>query len=179
MRALLLFLPACLLAAPAVCATTLDIQSGLWERVTTVTVEGGAEPHGLNLERLTPEQRARIEQRLAERSQPTTRKTLQCVTPAQVQEWSSFEAHERETPDCKRTFTEQSPRHVKYTASCDGGRTTGEFEFTVSAADRVEARMYVIERSDAGERKIRTVWQGRWLAASCGNVAPGKTQRVN
>ena len=179
MRARLVFLTSFLLAVPAMSATTLDIQPGLWERVTSVTIEGGAEPHGLNLERLTPEQRARIEERLAERSQPTTRKTLQCVTPAVVQEWSNFEAHERETPDCKRTFVEESPRHIRYTASCNGGRTTGEFEFTASAADRVDARMYVVERTDAGERRIRTVWQGRWLAASCGELAPGKTQRVN
>jgi len=176
----ILFLFAVLAVAfSASAATTLDIKPGLWERVTTITIEGGAEPQGLNLDRLTPEQRARIEERLADRSQPTTRKTLQCVTPELVGEWSSFEAHERETPDCKRTFIDESPRHVKYTASCSVGRVTGEFEFTSSNADRVDAKMFVIDRSGGDERKIRTVWQGRWLAASCGTLAPGKTQRVN
>jgi hypothetical protein len=179
MRSPFLLLASVLVLAPTAAATTLDIKPGLWERITTQTIEGGAEPRALSLERLTPEQRARIEERLAERGQPVTRKMLQCVTPAVIAEWSSFEAHERETPDCKRTFIDETPQHVKYTASCNDGRTTGDFEFTAASSEHVDAQMSVIERSESGERRIRTVWRGRWLAQSCGDLAAGKTKRIN
>ena len=170
-----------LVLAPAIpaAAPTLDIKPGLWERITTFTVEGDSEPPPMNLEGLTPEQRARVEQRLANRGQPITRKTLQCVTPEQVAEWSSFEEHERETPECRRSFSDQTPQHVRYTASCDAGRLTGEFEFTSTSSERVVARMSVVERVDGGMRRVKTEWQGRWLAAECGDIAPGKTKQVN
>jgi hypothetical protein len=124
--------------------------------------------------------RAKVEQMMAASSdgKPRTSTHRSCVTPEMVQKWDHFTQDDPEKARCERKVLEQSAGHFRMTSSCDGGKSTGTFEFTASSPESVTGHITMVTRTDSGERKMDIALKSRWLGANCGDLAPGKSARV-
>ncbi|HEX8013121.1 MAG TPA: DUF3617 domain-containing protein [Casimicrobiaceae bacterium] len=155
----------------------VNVKPGLWEHTTTTRTEGGpAMPQMPDLSNLPPEQRARIEQMMAGRmsGQPQTQIARTCITPDQLKEWDSYAKGQRDSggPRCERKVLEQSPQHVKMGLSCEGGKTTGNIEFTATSSERVTGKIAMVSRNDGAPRTFNAEISGRWLGSDCGDIKP-------
>ena len=160
-------------AGAAVCAAP-DVKPGLWERTVTRQMDGPAASPVADLSKLPPEQRARIEQMLLTRSTttPSTSIARYCVTPESAQKWETFARDEHEEASCRRTVQDATPRSLKMSIVCAGGKETGTLEFAAAGPDRVTGTVVLVRQEERGERKIRVDMDSRWLGADCGGVKP-------
>ena len=161
-------------------AAGLTAKPGLWERTTTTTMEGAAVAPSIDLSKMPPERRAKMEEMLAARNdgKPRTATHRSCVTPEMLQKWDHFTQDDNEKSRCERKVLEQSSSHFKMTTVCEGGKSTGTFEFTAASPESVAGHMTMVTHGDSGDRKVNITMTSRWLGADCGDLAPGKSARV-
>lgn len=148
----------------------LNIKPGLWESTRTWTTSGQMPiPAGM-LDRLTPEQRARFEERMKANSSAKTHTAddKHCVTKEDSQKPPQF----TERADCSWTMLESSDTRAKGSAICEveGMRMTGTGEFQAPDQEHVTATIHLT--STGGERSMTTdaTIASKWLGSSCGNV---------
>src|SRR5690348_6570180 len=97
-------------------AATLDVKTGLWE-MTSVGETSGRPPIPAEvLAKMTPEQRAKIEQQMAAgmaaANQPHVRK--ECITQKALERGLNFENR----PNCKTTVLNSTPRLLDIAMEC-------------------------------------------------------------
>lgn len=158
-------------ASVAWAATTLDVKTGLWE-MTSVGTTSGTPPIPQDvLAKLTPEQRAKLQQSMAagmaSANQPHVRKA--CITQKSLERGLNFE----DRPNCKTTVLNSTPRMLDVAMECTGAqRMTGKFHF--EAADREtiagDTNMVMTDGTNAMTMKYKI--NGKWLGGDCGNVKP-------
>lgn len=158
-------------AAPCL-ADPLDVKTGLWEITSAAPPAADAAPQlpADALAKLTPEQRAMVQQRMAGAS--AGRKTpprKMCVTEATL----ARGPRDRDQSSCKRTLTASTPQLMEFHVECTAPHP-GSGTFRVKAADQesltIDVDMVVTDNSTAVP--IQRHMQGRWLAADCGSVKP-------
>ena len=157
-----------------------DVKVGLWERTVTRQMEGAPVAPVADLSKLPPEQRARIEQMLAQRgtATPSTSIVRYCVTPETAQKWETFARDERDDAACQRTTQDATSRSLRMSLVCDGGKQTGTLDFVAASADRVTGTMEFVLQEERGSRKVRVDMDSRWLSPDCGTVKPEAPVRV-
>lgn len=151
-----------------------DVKAGLWERTVTRQMEGPPVSPVADLSKLPPEQRARIEQMLAQNgtTAPTTTVLRYCVTPETAQKWETFARNERDDASCQQTVQDSTPRSVRIAVTCDAGKRTGTIDFAAASPDRVTGSMVFVIKEERGDRKIRVDIDSRFVSADCGAVKP-------
>jgi len=160
-----LSLPA-MLAGITVFAEPLKVKPGLWETTTTTEKKSAREPS--NLDRLTPEQRARIEKKLAARVKRETSDIRACLSEAQIRSGDAF-IGKTHRATCSRTIKNQTSSDLVATVECSGanrmnGRITmhaadpehmnGTADMTYGAVDKLQLQTHSEITS-------------RWLKADC------------
>ena len=157
-----------------------DVKTGLWERTVTRQMEGPPVSPVADLSKLPPEQRARIEQMLAQSvtTAPTTAVVRYCITPDTARTWESFGRNERDDANCEHTVQDSTPRSVRMAVTCDAGKRTGTVEFAAASPDRVTGSMVFVIKEEHGDRKIRVDIDSRFVSADCGAVKPEAPQHV-
>jgi hypothetical protein len=155
-------------------AEPLKVKSGLWE-TTTVTEKSGANKP-TNLDKLTPEQRSKVEAQLAARAKKETHVVKSCLRETQIKSAEAFIGSTKQH-GCTRKVELQTASDVKATIECRGGANpmtgtvemhavneesmTGKSEMLYGAPDRLQ----LLTKSDIS---------AKWLGANC-VVAPPKT----
>lgn len=166
--------------AASALAVAPNVKPGLWERTVTRQMEGTPVSPVKDLSKLPPDQRARIEEMLSTRGSttPTTSVARYCVTPESAQNWDTFSRAEREDANCERTVRDETPRSLRMSIVCAGGKGTGTVEFAAAGPDRVTGTVIFVRQEERGERKVRIDMDSRWLGADCGDVKADAPQRV-
>ena len=149
----------------------LDVKTGLWE-VTSTPQVGAMPPMPPHLGRLTPEQRAKIEERwkanAAERAKPrprilvSPRKKLTNETP--------FGEHK---PSCKRTVLTSTSSTLEVQEQCaEANRTKLDVTFRVEAVNSENVKGVVEAAMSGGGRAMKTSSEitGKWVSPVCGTV---------
>ncbi|HWK75061.1 MAG TPA: DUF3617 domain-containing protein [Povalibacter sp.] len=156
------------LLAPA--AERLNVKLGLWE-ITTVTQMSGVPPLPKELmDRLTPEQRAKIaaEARANAAQGPDKDTSRECVTQKDLDEpFRSSNTEHCTTSVVSTTRTSQEMRMV-----CSGEpKGSGTFKVTAPTPETMSGTidMKVGEGPDAFT--VKGNLSGRWLSADCGEEA--------
>src|ERR1041385_2514106 len=108
----------------------MDVKPGLWETNTTMTVAGEMPVPAEMLNRLTPEQRARMEARMKANSaaHTNTHTRRKCVTKEDIDRFTSdFGARDN---GCKPTILSSTSKNAKAKIVCDtqGMTGTGTYE---------------------------------------------------
>ena len=157
-----------------------NAKPGLWERTVTRQMEGAPVAPVADRSKLTPEQRARVEQMMSMRgaTAPTTSIVRYCVTPEAAQQWESFSREDGDDAKCERKVEDESARSLKVSLACAGGRQKGTVAFTAVDPDRIRGTITWVRQEESGERKTTVEMDSRWLASDCGGVKPGAPQRV-
>lgn len=148
----------------------LNIKTGLWQSNRTWTTSGQMPiPAGM-LDRLTPEQRARFEERMkANPSAKThTADDKQCVTKEDLQKPPRF----TESADCTWTLLESSDTRARGNATCEveGLKMTGTGDFQAPDQEHMKATVHLT--STGGGRSMTTdaAITSKWLGSNCGNT---------
>ncbi len=163
----------CLTFSSSPYAAGLDAKPGLWERsVTTRTDLLPTAKHDLS--KLPPAERAKLEQMMS--GQVTTgrrtRVSQECVTAAMLERWSTV-APDASGAKCERKVEIENPKHFKVALSCDGGKTTGDIEFTASG-ERFKGSVALKSREPEFDRIVTQQISSKWLGSDCGSVAPAQ-----
>ena len=166
--------------AIAAAAAPPDAKPGLWERTVTRQMEGAPVAPVADRSKLTPEQRARIEQMMAMHgaTAPSTAIVRYCVTAEAAQRWESFSREDGDETKCERRVEDESPRSLKVSLACADGKQNGTIVFTAPDPERVRGTITWVRQEPSGERKTRIDIDSRWLSSDCAGVKPGAPQRL-
>jgi hypothetical protein len=148
----------------------LNLKPGLWESTRTWTTSGQMPiPAGM-LDRLTPEQRARFEERMKANSSAKTHTDddKHCVTKEDLQQPPKF----TERADCTWTLLESSDTRARGSASCqvEGMNMTGNGDFQAPDQEHMTATIHLISTGGGHSMTTDATIASKWLGSSCGNV---------
>lgn len=160
-------------------AASPDAKPGLWERTVTRQVEGAPVAPVADRSRLTPEQRARVEQMMGARGAtvPTTSVVRYCVTPDAARQWDSFTREDAVDAKCERTVQDESARALSASLAC-GTRQKATVAFAALDPGRVRGTITWVRQDEGGARTTTVDVDNRWLSSDCGAVKPGAPQHV-
>ena len=152
------------LAAPlSAAAEPLNAKPGAWEMTTTMVTTGAFIPLEEVLDNMPPDERARFEKRLQERSgKPSTRVIKTCVTQAQLQEAL---LEEDDPGHCTRKTLAQSSTKVRIEITCAAPNAhTASWNLDAPTPESMTVTSEVVLKSGA---KLHVDVKGKWLGASC------------
>jgi len=166
--------------AGAALAAPPNAKPGLWESTVTRQMEGTPVAPVADSAKLTPEQRARLEQmmRLRGTTAPTTSIVRYCVTTEAAQRWESFVQESGTDPKCERSVQDESAASLKMSFVCAGGQQQGTAAFTATDANRIRGTISLVRRETGGDRKTTVDIDSRWVSGDCGAVKPGTPEHV-
>jgi len=148
----------------------LNVKAGLWESARTWTTSGQMPiPEGM-LDRLTPEQRARFEERMKANSSAKSHTTddKHCVTKEDLQRPPNLTGN----ADCTWTLLESSDTTAKGSAICqvEGMKMTGNGEFHAPDQEHMTAAIHLTSTGGGHTMITDATHASKWLSSSGGNV---------
>ena len=151
----------------------LNVKTGLWESSTTVTSSGQMPIPPEMLSRMSPEQRARMEERMKANSgeHSTTYVDKHCLTPKELDE--GF--HLGGTPEgakCTETVLSSSPTKARVKMSCtmQGIRGTGIMAVEALSPESVKGSGDIHVEDSDHTMKSHTSFTSKWLSPACGET---------
>ena len=148
----------------------LNVKPGLWESTRTIKRNGAMPVPAEMLNRLTPEQRARIEERMnAKSSHENTSTEKHCLTKDDLDKDRLKIA---ESKDCTTTVINSTSTSVKAKLVCDqqGMHATGTLELTASDPEHVTGSYQSAVDAGGQTMNVDGSWTAKWLSASCGDL---------
>ena len=142
----------------------LNVKPGLWEMTVQIDM-AAAMPAGVDMSKIPPEQRAKMEALIAaQKNKPHVVKS--CVTQEEIDNYRVNEA-DNDT-SCKTTVTKSSPTLVEMSQTCTG-LAAGTREARIEAPTPTTMKM--VSKSTGGRGAGTTVnMNGKWLGADCGDA---------
>jgi Protein of unknown function (DUF3617) len=147
---------------------SLNIKPGLWEVTATVTTSGEMPIPSALLEKLTPEQRARINDRIEARESEPQKTTVkkQCLTRRQIEDGTPFR-HDRKS--CTRTVLTSTSSKVDMYLECleKGVRSGGTLQIEAVNSERVRGSIHFSESGSDNTSNSNSTFTARWIGPSC------------
>jgi hypothetical protein len=156
---------------PAAKLQPLNVKPGLWESTRTINRAGDLPIPAEMLNRLTPEQRARMEERMRAHSAAHTNTTTEkhCLTQEDLERDRMKLA---ETKECTTTVLNSTSTTVKAKLACDqeGMHANGTLELVAADPEHVSGTYHSTVNADGHTMNVDGNWTSKWLGSSCGNV---------
>jgi hypothetical protein len=169
-----IFLASVILSSSALWAADklqpLDIKMGLWETSMTHATAGMPQIPPEALAKLTPEQRARMEQMMKNRSgAPGTTTTKSCITKEKLEKDMAFRD---ERTQCTRTVLSSSSSGFEMKLHCGEKDSTsdGTFKLDVINSESVKGAFHMVVSGGDHPMNIDNTFTGRYLGSACGDV---------
>jgi len=148
----------------------LDIKMGLWETSMTHSAAGMSQMPQIPpeaLAKLTPEQRARMEEMMKSRSGATTVKS--CITKEKLEKNLAFRD---DRPQCTRTLVSSSSSGFEMKMHCGEKDSTsdGTFKLDVINSESVKGAFHMVVSGGDHSMNIDNTFTGRYLGPACGDV---------
>jgi hypothetical protein len=171
-------------AGLAVCAAAwaaddvapLNVKPGQWETTVTIARSGQLPIPPEVLEKMTPEQRAVLEERMkASAAQvPQTRVAKRCFTKEDLA--NAYGANE-DNKTCKRTIVTSSPSGQEFKIECTNGQmtSTGAGHVDVIDSEHIGGKTKLSMTRGGQTMTVETTFSSKWLGADC-PVSPAKKQ---
>jgi uncharacterized protein DUF3617 len=149
----------------------LNVKLGLWEVTKTITSNGQLSVPPEMLSRLTPEQRARLEERMKAQAtdKATTRTYQSCLTKEKLEKAEEF-GEEKE--NCSRTIITSSGHKINLKIECTlgSGKVSGTAEIEATSPDSAKGTAHVTTTSSAGAMNSTINFDAKWIGSACGQV---------
>jgi Protein of unknown function (DUF3617) len=156
---------------PALAAdnTPFKVKPGLWETNTEMERSGVPPIPPEVLARLTPEQRAKLDQQPTGPHQSVSKR---CLTQADVDK--GFEPMTGiEGAKCTRTVTADTPTLRAGRLACSGEMTGGgNYRFEARTPESIVGNWDVTMSRGERTMTMKGAVQGKWLGSDCGDVKP-------
>jgi hypothetical protein len=150
----------------------LNVKTGLWEVTKTIRNVGHMPiPAGM-LERLTPEQRARMEARLkaqpAERSRTITEK--ECVTEQDMHKGDLFTTNPNR--ECTEHLVNATSTDAVIQLACreEGLQGNGMVKIKVLNPESVEGSSHITATGNGRTLNTDSTFTAKWVSATCGKT---------
>jgi Protein of unknown function (DUF3617) len=147
----------------------LDVKVGLWEVTHTTAVAGQPPIPQELLDKLTPEKRAKLEERMKERAAqgPKTITRKHCVTAEELKKSNMLG---EDSKGCARTVITSTRRKLDARVVCTekGGKRTGSYK--IEAIDSKNVKGSVQMAASGGDRTmtVSSAFTGKWIGSVCG-----------
>lgn len=149
----------------------LNIKTGLWESTRTIKRAGQLPIPPEMLNRLTPEQRARMEERMNANAASHTNTTTEkhCVTKEDLEKDRLKFA---ETKECTTTILNTTSTTVKAKLACDqeGMHATGTLELLAADPEHMNGSYHSTVNAGGHTMNVDGTWTSKWVGSSCGDV---------
>ena len=151
-------------------ADSFNVKTGAWEMTTTTVSTGNLMPPEM-LARMSPEQRARMEQAMqAHSGKPTTRVDKDCVTKEDLDQDRLFKSDNDSA--CTRKIVQKSATRVVLEQTCGAPRaSTATVTIETQTPESVTTAVDIAMAGGSG--KMHMQGHGRWLGASCAGIKEG------
>ena len=150
---------------------SLNIKPGLWESTRTIKRTGEMPIPTELLNRLTPEQRARMEERMKANSggHTSTETEKHCVTREDLERDRLKIA---EAKECTTTVVNSTSTNLRGKIVCEtaGMHATGMLELVAADPEHVSGSYHSTVDGNDHTMKVEGTWTSKWLGASCGDV---------
>jgi hypothetical protein len=154
----------------AVAADTpnLKVKMGLWEMTTHVQLSGAPIIPDDVLQKLPPEQRARMQAALAGLNKPRVLK--ECMTPDRLSK--GFKVGERDDGDCKTTILTNTSSELALKSECSdsGGARVSNVRIIANGSESVTGTVSSVATREGKTVNVNAGVEGKWLGADCGSV---------
>lgn len=145
----------------------LNVKLGLWE-MTTTTKTGGEMPISPELlNKLTPEQRAKLEESMKAHSgaHETTNTYKTCLTKEKM----SFDKEEK---NCTRTILTSTSSKVAVKVQCSQPKmqSNATMEFEALSPENVKGSGHVVVSGEGHTMNLDGTYTGKWIGSACGDV---------
>ena len=149
----------------------LNVKTGLWESTRTIRRVGALPIPAEMLNRLTPEQRARMEERMKANSTAHTQTTTEkhCLTREDLDKDRLKLA---EAKECTTTVLQSTSSNVKAKLVCDqeGMHATGTLELVAADPEHVSGSYHSTVNANGHTMNVEGTWTSKWVSSSCGRV---------
>lgn len=146
----------------------LNVKLGLWEVSTTVTSSGEMPIPADMLAKLTPEQRARFEEKMKERAGTKTKARVRksCLTKEKLESGMDFN---EDKASCSRTVLSSSTSNlrVRYQCMLDDVKWSGDVEVEALTPETVKGSMHGSASSGDHTMNNNSTFAARWIGAAC------------
>jgi hypothetical protein len=153
----------------AALAEPLHIEPGLWEVTYSYSLQG--QPPPSVLAKMTPEKRAEMEKKWAERKgQTKTNASKTCVTAEELAKGTAFENDDdAQKEGCRRTVNTQSASRWTVAEHCDTdtGPSERNVEITATGARAVTGSMNAVKGEGNAASGLNMTFAGKWVAKEC------------
>lgn len=161
------------LAAALFCATAwaadttpLNVKPGEWE--TTITSESAGQlpiPQEL-FDKMTPEQRAKMEAMMKARDTPRSNVHKQCVRKEDLQK--PF-GNDEERKSCKQTIVTSSPTKQEIHMDCEigGGKQSGTLKLEAVDSGNVKGTMEMTASNGGRTMNMNSAFSAKWVGPAC------------
>lgn len=156
--------------------TPLDVKVGLWETTVTSTMTGLPAMPSIPdsaLAQMPPEQRAKIEEMIKERTggKPTT--TRSCLTKDKLEKTNPFENGPKM---CTYTIVSSTSSKLEMKTECTQNdmKMTGDIVVEAVDSENVKGSVHMNstggKTASSGAMNISSTFTSKWLGAACGDV---------
>ena len=144
----------------------LDVKLGQWETTNTMERSGTPPIPAEILERMTPEQRAKIEERAKAQqgTKTTTRKS--CVKKEDLDKAMAFGNNDK---TCHRTILASSSSKLEFKIECAaaGVKSSGDVQIDAVSSEHVKGSIVMNVGDGARAMKIHSSFESKWLGPVC------------
>jgi hypothetical protein len=159
-------------AALAPGATPLDVKTGEWETSMTSESTGPLPIPQEVLDKMSPEQRARMEQAMKARSAkgPRTITERSCVRKETLE--NPFNSSE-ERSSCKQTVvaSTRTTQEIHMECEADGGKQSGTFRLQAVDSGNVKGTVQITAANGSRTMNINNTFAARWIGPTCSEKA--------
>ena len=150
----------------------LDVKLGLWE-TTSTSQTSGMPPVNIPedaLARMTPEQRAKVEQMMKGSGSPRTNTVKSCMTREKM---NRAEAFGTDRKNCTRSVVSSSGNKTEVRMECttdDGAKVNGIVRVERISSDSVKGSMQMTTTSGDRTMNMNSTFTSKYLGPDCGDV---------
>lgn len=144
----------------------LNVKPGLWETTVSRKMTGEMPiPAGM-LDKLSAEQRARLEQRMKSNSGESTSTSKSCVTKEDLEKSPNFGQGKGECTYTIQTSTSTEAKG-KYTCATEGMNATGALDIVVVTQESVKGTAHGTVSGGGHDMQTDSTFTSKWVSANC------------
>jgi hypothetical protein len=148
--------------------TPLNVKTGLWEVTTTTTASEKAMLPAALLEKLNPEERARVEERMKARKADAQKTTItkQCLTEKQLERGMPFHPVRN---SCNWTVVSSTGHKVAMQAECvdNGVKMEGAVSIETLGPEEAKGSVQFLTGSENSAPSLTSTFTAKWIGPEC------------
>ncbi len=156
------------LLCAGICAaqTRLNVKTGEWESTLTNETSGQLPVPQEILDKMTPEQRAKMEAMMKARGMQGPRTT---VTKSCVRKEDLDKPFGNDNKSCKQTIVTSSATKQEIHMECEmgGGKQVGTLKFEAVDSSTVKGSMQMTASNGARTMNVNSTFSAKWLGSAC------------